>query len=220
MKWNSIKAQSKTRTLGLTPIACPAFDTVHERQLNMDEKYLLATKPSRSSRDRQHEHGGLPDEVELVVGIEVMVTFNIATDLDLANGARGHVVDIVLDERMKEHTMQLQYLPLYVLMCIKCTEANFALDGLGPGVLPVASLTQTFVVTTPKGNKTLTSRQQLPITPAYAFTDYRAQAQTIEHCVVDIGKPPYGQLTPFNAYVALSRSRKRDTIRLLCKFEE
>ncbi|KIN92634.1 hypothetical protein M404DRAFT_114797, partial [Pisolithus tinctorius Marx 270] len=55
---------------------------------------------------------------------------------------------------------------------------------------------------------------------AYAFTDYRSQAQTIEHCIVDIGTPPSGGLTPFNAYVALSRSRGRDTIRLLCDFDE
>ena len=41
--------------------------------------------------------------------------------------------------------------------------------------------------------------------PTYAFTDYSAQAQTIKYCVVDIGKPPYGQLTPFNAYTAQRR---------------
>ncbi|KIN97094.1 hypothetical protein M404DRAFT_161540 [Pisolithus tinctorius Marx 270] len=69
------------------------------------------------------------------------------------------------------------------------------------------------------GKQSTISRLQLPITPAYAFTDYRAQAQTLEHCVVDIGTPPSGQLTPFNAYVALSRSRGRETIRLLRDFD-
>ncbi|KAH7905837.1 hypothetical protein BJ138DRAFT_1017168, partial [Hygrophoropsis aurantiaca] len=54
---------------------------------------------------------------------------------------------------------------------------------------------------------------------AYAFTDYRAQGQTIEHVLVDIAKPPTFKLTAFNAYVALSRSRGRDTIRLLRDFE-
>ncbi|KAF8433224.1 hypothetical protein L210DRAFT_880780, partial [Boletus edulis BED1] len=54
---------------------------------------------------------------------------------------------------------------------------------------------------------------------AYAFTDYRPQ-QTIKNVIVDIGTPPSGELTPFNAYVALSRSRGRDTIRLLRPFDE
>lgn len=58
----------------------------------MDEKYALATTPKIGSRDQRHEHGGLPNEVELAVGMEVMVTFNVATDLDLANGAHGHIV--------------------------------------------------------------------------------------------------------------------------------
>jgi len=53
------------------------------------------------------------------------------------------------------------------------------------------------------------------ITTGYAFTDYKAQGQTIEHVIVDLGKPATGELTAFNAYVALSRSRGRDSIRLL-----
>ena len=38
--------------------------------------------------------------------------------------------------------------------------------------------------------------------------------------MVDIGKPLHSQLTPFNAYVALSRSSGRDNIRLLCGFDD
>ena len=157
MKWNSMKAHTKTRGIGLTLITCPAFDTVQGRQLNVNEKYALATKPKKGSRDRRHEHGGLPDEVELAIGMEVMVTFNVATDLDLANGARGHIVDIVLNEREEApnestHYMRLQYPPLYMLVSMNRTKAN-ALEGLEVGVLPVAPLTRTFVVTTPNQKK-------------------------------------------------------------------
>ncbi len=63
-------------------------------------------------------------------------------------------------------------------------------------------------------------RKQLPITPAYAFTDYRAHGQTLECVVVDIGHVPSGYITPFNAYVALSRSSGRETIRLLRDFDD
>ncbi|KAH9014020.1 hypothetical protein EDB85DRAFT_1876640, partial [Lactarius pseudohatsudake] len=58
------------------------------------------------------------------------------------------------------------------------------------------------------------------LTPAYAFTDIKSQGQTLECVMVDIGKLPSGALTGFSAYVALSRSRGRDTIRLLRKFDQ
>jgi ATP-dependent exoDNAse (exonuclease V) alpha subunit len=69
-----------------------------------------------------------------------------------------------------------------------------------------------------KGNTI--ERIQFPLTPAYAFTDFKAQGQTIESVIVDLAKPPSGGLTGFNAYVALSRSRGRETIRLLRDFDE
>ncbi|KAF8119744.1 hypothetical protein EV363DRAFT_1146192, partial [Boletus edulis] len=64
------------------------------------------------------------------------------------------------------------------------------------------------------------NRIQLPLTPAYAFTDYRSQGQTINHAIIDIATPPSGSLTPFNVYVALSRCRGRESIRLLRDFDE
>ncbi|OAX41193.1 hypothetical protein K503DRAFT_767869, partial [Rhizopogon vinicolor AM-OR11-026] len=47
-----------------------------------------------------------------------------------------------------------------------------------------------------------------------------SQGQTISHTIIDIGIPPTGGLTPFNVYVALSRSRGQDNIRLLRDFDE
>ena len=37
-------------------------------------------------------------EVELAIGVPVMVTMNIHTDMDLANGVKGVIEGIVLDE--------------------------------------------------------------------------------------------------------------------------
>ena len=61
MKWNSVTALSNIRRLGLTLIICPAFDTVQGHQLNLKEKFVLATKFKGGSRNERHEHG-LPDE--------------------------------------------------------------------------------------------------------------------------------------------------------------
>ena len=49
-------------------------------------------------------------------------------------------------------------------------------------------ITGTFAVASANGKQISISRQRLPITPT--VTDYRAQAQTVEYCVADIGSPP------------------------------
>ncbi|KAG1789545.1 uncharacterized protein HD556DRAFT_1243708 [Suillus plorans] len=64
------------------------------------------------------------------------------------------------------------------------------------------------------GREEVVIRVQLPLTPAYAFTDYRSQGQTISNTIVDIAQPPSGKLTPFNVCVALSRGHGRENIRL------
>ncbi|KIN98835.1 hypothetical protein M404DRAFT_156721 [Pisolithus tinctorius Marx 270] len=68
------------------------------------------------------------------------------------------------------------------------------------------------------GKQSIISHLQLPITPAYAFTDYHAQAQTLKHCIVDISTPPSGQLTLFNVYMALLCSCGHEMIQLLRDF--
>lgn len=191
-------------------------DTIQGRQLTLEEKFAIAAKPKIGQGKNWHERAGLADEVEIAIGMEVMVTFNVSTDLDVANGAQGHIVDIVLDAReemstVPTRTRELQYSPVYVLVQMICTKAD-ALEGLASGVLPITPLTKMFSVVTASGNKLTVSRQQIPITPAYAFTDYRSQAQTINHCIVDLATPLTGKLTAFNAYIALSQSLGRDSI--------
>ena len=61
--------------------------------------------------------------------------------------------------------------------------------------------------------------RQFPVTPAYAFTDYRSKGQTIPHVIVNITNLPTGGLSLFNLYIALSRSSGRSTVRLLWDFD-
>ena len=44
----------------------------------------------------------MPAIIEVSVGMKVMVTTNIATDMDIANGARG-IVDIILGNHEPEY---------------------------------------------------------------------------------------------------------------------
>jgi len=224
MQWNYATARSRAARHRISLLSCPAFDSIQGRPLTLQEKFCVATKHNGNRGHNQQQRAGLPDEVELAIGMEVMVTFNVSTDLDMANGAQGHIVDIVLDPRENRiigsrECAELRYPPVYMLVQMMRTKAT-TLNSLTPGVLPVTPLSRTFTITTANGSKTTVTRQQLPITPAYAFTDYRSQGQTIEYCIVDIGSPPTGQLTPFNAYVTLSRSHGKDSIRLLRDFDD
>jgi len=54
--------------------------------------------------------------------------------------------------------------------------------------------------------------------PEYHHSE--SQGQTINNAIVDIASPPTGSPIPFNVYVAMSRCRGRESIRLLRDFDE
>ncbi|KAF8603660.1 hypothetical protein BDV93DRAFT_441959 [Ceratobasidium sp. AG-I] len=157
----------------------------------------------------------------------VLVTYNVETELDIANGSRATIERIIahpdselpsLDAGDTE-TIHLSRPPLCVLVRLARTKAK-ALEGLEPGVVPIIPIRSGFQIPLASGQQIKLQREQLPLTPAYAFTDYRSQGQSIPYVIIDIGKPPSSAITPFNAYVALSRSIGRENARLLWDFED
>ena len=73
--------------------------------------------------------------------MKVLVTNNIESDLDVTNGARGEIVNIILhpDEppiSANEPIVHLKYLPSYLLVKLSCTWAS-RLAGLEDVVIPV-----------------------------------------------------------------------------------
>ena len=230
-QWNEAASHRHCARTGVQLFHCPAEDTIKGRSLSMLERLMVAQKKTRQSRNRQ-EHGGLPHQVDIAIGMKVMVTLNVDTELDVANGTRGELIDIVLDPReppiAHEQEVTLKYQPVYILVKLEHTKA-VGLTGLPENVVPIQPLSRSFQIQVPVrengGSQHMVartvSRRQLPLTAAYAFTDYRAQGQTIQHVIVDIASPPTGsELTLFNIYVALSRSKGRQTIRLLRDFDE
>jgi len=199
---------------------CPANDTIEGRALTVAERFTLAKK---QCSDKEGEHGGLPDKMMISVGMKVMITFNIQTDLDIANGSRGEIVAIVLqaeDEGIAKETTiaKLSRVPAYVLVKMDKTKVP-PLQGLPENVVPLTPLERRFTVIDGQQKKTVT-RKQLPLTPSYAFTNYHSQGQTIDAAIVDISTPPTGRISSFNLYVALSRCRSRNSIRVLRDFDE
>ena len=224
--WNEWAVRRHSEDQGVVRFISPAEYKVKNRDLTMREQLVVAQQKKKKHDDTKNN---LPDEIILAKGMKVMVTVNIHTDLDIANGTRGRIVDIILDpgedaipEGVKE--VRLKKPPCYVLVELDNTRLE-ALPGLDKGVVPIVPISKDIRIEekdTQTGaiSKKTVRKTQLPITAAYAFTDYRSQGQTIRNVIVDIGKPPTNELSLFNVYVALSRSSGRRTIRLLRGFDD
>ncbi|KAI0253860.1 hypothetical protein BJV78DRAFT_1115264, partial [Lactifluus subvellereus] len=74
----------------------------------------------------------LPSETEIAKGMKVLVTSNIATDLDITNGARGEIVDIILSpDEPPLHSgpiAHLRHLPICILVTLMQTRASHLED--------------------------------------------------------------------------------------------
>lgn len=223
IRWNSEMMIRHCCDQEITLFICPAKDTINGRPLTVAEKKAFSAQKVGRNGNR-NEINGLPASIELAVGAKVMVTVNIDTNIDIANGSRGEITKIVLDPREQlengnQNIITLEHPPLYILVKLQRTRAA-QLHGLDPGVIPILPVKRKITIKLRGANgkpiQHTVTRMQLPVTPGYAFTDYRSQGQTISHVIVDLARPPSGnRLTNFNYYVALSRSSGRETIRLL-----
>jgi hypothetical protein len=216
-QWNTAVSKKACAADGTSLLLSPAIDNIEGRSPSLVDRFAILRKAGNEER------AGLMKMVELAIGMPVMVTMNVHTELDIANGSRGTITGIVLhpDEKKDEDhecLWKLSHPPLYVLVRLERTKIGH-LSGLPPHVVPISPIAKTFNIIVGEMKKTVT-RTQLPLTTAHAFTDFRSQGQTIVPVIVDIGRPPTGKLTAFNAYVMLSRAKGRRWIRLLRDFDE
>nr|GAT49182.1 predicted protein [Mycena chlorophos] len=221
VRWNTASLERHAAVTGQRLYVCPAHDITSKgkRPLSMRERVVVASLPQKKT-------GRLEEHVEMGVGMKAMVLFNIATEADLANGTRGVIVDIKLDPKEpydlnidEDGRVHLRYPPAAVLFRPN-TSSFGTFPGMEEGVIPILPSTGTFTIPTNVQKSLTIKRRQFAMTPGYAFTDYKSQGQTIERVIIDLADPPSGKLTPFSVYVALSRSRGRDTIRILRGFDE
>jgi hypothetical protein len=204
-EWNEAAVRQHCTREKRVLFVCPAEDTISGRPLTLAERYGLALRSKRTTGGKM-EKMNLSESLSLAIGARVMVTQNVKTDLDLANGARGEIVDIILDaeEEVDSHANGVVYLkkmPAYVLVKMDRTRAR-QLPGLEEGVIPLEPAMQKMFVNVPQARgqppvARSVQRRQFAITLAYAFTDYRAQGQTIPTVIVDVATPPSGILIMF-----------------------
>ncbi|RDB28920.1 ATP-dependent DNA helicase RRM3 [Hypsizygus marmoreus] len=219
-QWNTAALKKHCAGSGNRLYVSQAEDTIgtNGAPLTNTQRLIVASMTSKHS-------GKLPERVQLAVGMKAMVLINIATEAEIANGTRGVIIDIALDHRESTYNVTddgqilLRYPPAVILFKPDIP-LSIDFEGFPKGIIPIAPTEVTFRITTPDRVSHQIRRRQLAVTPAYAFTDYKSQGQTIERVIVDLAKPPTGELTPFHAYVALSRGRGRDSIRLLRDFAD
>ena len=102
--------------------------------MNIEFRVLHLTIARMSSK----ETAQLENHIELAIGMKVMVTLNTATDIGLANGSRGTIVDIVLDPRETNadvdendgYIIHLQFPPAMVVFKPDCQFYFEPFDGL------------------------------------------------------------------------------------------
>ncbi|CAF3890879.1 unnamed protein product [Rotaria sp. Silwood2] len=145
--------------------------------------------------DNKTEH--LPGYLPLVPGMPVLLTENIAAELELSNGTRRIFRQLVYDELSDDiqfdkavfsnHTKFITQ-PKYALVefssCKLDSELKFDIKELLSESL--SKITKVAKRTT----KISIKRKALPLTPAYSITTHKSQGQTLSKIIVDLVTPP------------------------------
>ncbi|OCH87120.1 hypothetical protein OBBRIDRAFT_709540, partial [Obba rivulosa] len=127
-QWNKSAVRKHCREIGNQLFIAPAEDTIKGQPLTLLEHYGLACRGAQvPGRRKSQARADLPDKIEMAVGMKVMVTTNVKTDLDITNGARGEIIDIVLDPREPApsagNIVELKYPPAFILVKMAQTRA-------------------------------------------------------------------------------------------------
>jgi hypothetical protein len=126
-QWNEASLRRHCRFKKRQLFICPAQDRIQNQVLSPAEWVAVKLRSQRTNRQNQKKN--LPEQVRFAIGAKVLVTQNIDVDIDVTNGARGEIVDIVLhpDEPpipQVSSEVHLQYLPLYILVKMARTRAS------------------------------------------------------------------------------------------------
>ena len=184
--WNETALLEQGKEAHRMILECKADETIKGEPLAVGEKYAVYQR--QIYLDSRQQKQDLPQSLQVVIEMKVVVTQNVVTDLDITNGARGTIVDIwlhpdeppICDLQLK---VELKYLPPCVLVKLDHTRTS-QLTGLEECVIPVEPATQPYRISyqSSEGNALTRTvrRRQFPMTEAYAFTDYRSRK--VRHC--------------------------------------
>ena len=179
---------------------------VHIPSIDIDVK-----KRSRLLQDvSTRTAGGMFKDLYLCVGLKVVVTDNLWTQMGLVNGTTGTVVGIYFDSKIGPIEGKSVKMVLVELDSMY-TGPSFV-GGAGKRVVPIVRVTREFRV-----GKTRCERTQFPLQPAMAITIHKSQGLTVGPServtllILDIGDKDWSAGL---AYVGLSRAQMLSGIAL------
>jgi PIF1-like helicase len=141
-------------------------------------------------------------------GMRVMVTENIAIGNRIVNGAEGTIQEVHYRVDEQGHR--------YAQVCLVLIEGSSvnAIDH-NNDIVPIFPVSRSFVYVSPFKERFHISRSQLPLLPAYSYTDYKSQGRTLSHAIVDLESARSLQGT----YVMLSRVKTLANLAILRNFK-
>jgi hypothetical protein len=141
----------------------------------------------------------------LFQGMKVMLTENITIGNFLVNGAEGTVHSVLY------HIASLDR--CFAKVCyIHVPNCGIQLAGFPADVAPIIPTSKTFRY---RGRFSI-SRLQLPLLPAYSYTDYKSQGRSLSFAFVDLASAKSLQ----GAYVMLSRVKELSGLAILRDFKD
>ena len=150
--------------------------------------------------------GGLPRNLLLVNGMRVMLTVNLSIECGLTNGSLGTIVGILFfkNQVQSESNQSPNDLPTILVKFDKYRGHSVVnADGEDLGV-PIDALSRTWYE-----GKVPFQRTMVPLVPAYAFSIHKAQGQTLDKMVLNVGKKEFAAGL---VYTALTRARALEQI--------
>ncbi|KAF8144050.1 hypothetical protein K438DRAFT_1461390, partial [Mycena galopus ATCC 62051] len=153
--------------------------------------------------DTKDALGKLP----LSIGMKVMVTENIALKASGVNGAKGILREISYStDRKGRRYADCAH--------VEIRGSNVNLNALGPDIVPIVSVLSRFPYIVESGIKYYIGRTQLPLVPAYAYTDYKSQGKSLMQAIIDLT----GAHSLHSLYVMISRATSRKLLAVLRNF--
>ena len=220
----------------IRPIVCFAQDYIKNSPIT-DAKLRKAILDLPETKTNY-----LPGYLPMVPGMPVLLTENIATELDLSNGTRGVFRQLVYEEESDQvpfgetifpkHTRFVTQ-PKYALVEFMSCKLQTGLKELENKLIPIAVSEQTFLVDikkffnetlsrtfelTNRGTKISIKRKALPLIPAYSITTHKSQGRTMPKIIVDLVIPP-GPIEVVSIYVPLSRVKRLNDLLILRPFQ-
>ncbi|KAI0039797.1 hypothetical protein FA95DRAFT_1456442, partial [Auriscalpium vulgare] len=132
-----------------------------------------------------------------VTDMKVMIHETTAMAHSVVNGSEGILKDMITG-------LDADGEPYAVCALVSVPGCGITCPGLPQDIVPIFPVAKTFRYRSRSHNKSFSvTREQLPLLPAYAFTDYKSQGRSLDNVIVDVR----GCRSSQSLYVMLSRVR-------------